>query len=51
MLTALLVCLGAFTILYLFLLLRRVRTGLQEAVLEEARAHLYEKHAGGNVYE
>jgi heme exporter protein C len=47
MLTALLVCLGAFTILYLYLLIRRVRLGLQENELDRARARLQERFTGG----
>ncbi len=51
MLTALFVSLGSFTILYAFLLLRRVRTGMQEAVMEEARARLFSEHPEGDEYE
>lgn len=47
MLVALLVCLGAFTLLYIYLLLKRIKLGSIENTLEEIRARLEDREFTG----
>ncbi len=51
MLAALFVCLGAFTLLYLYLLVKRVKLGVAENAVQEIRARYEEREPVGGQYE